>query len=68
MKNKILPPNSDEHTRRTFNRLGREEMKRKLLNDILVDLTICELEGWDKLEYLDEIKQLINGFYERNKK
>lgn len=68
MKNKILPPNSDEQTRRKFNQLGREEMKRKILADILVDLTICELEGWDKLEYLDEIKQLINGFYERNKK
>lgn len=43
-------------------------MKRKLLADILVDLTVCELEGWDKLEYLDEIKHLINGFYERNKR
>lgn len=68
MKKKILPPKSDEQTRRKFNQLSREEMKRKLLADILVDLTICEIEGWDKMEYLEEIKQLINGFYERNKK
>lgn len=68
MKTKILPPKSDEQTLRKFNKLCREEMKKKLLADILVDLTICELEGWDKLEYLDDIKDLINGFYERNKK
>lgn len=33
-----------------FNRLAREQMKHRLLADILVDMQVCELEGWDKLE------------------
>lgn len=46
---------------KALNRLAREKMKLRLLNDIMVDLTICQIEGWDKLEYLAELKELING-------
>lgn len=34
-------------------------MQEKLLNDVVVDLTICEIEGWDKTEYINELKELI---------
>lgn len=44
---------------RTVNELAREKFKRNLLNDILVDLTICEIEGWCKSEYIKELKDLI---------
>jgi len=37
-------------TRRVFNRLAREKMKLRLLADIRMDLMVCELEGWDKLD------------------
>lgn len=46
-------------TRRAFNRLAREKMKLRLLADIRMDLMVCELEGWDKLEYLDELLVLV---------
>ena len=46
-------------TRRAFNRLAREKMKLRLLADISMDLMICELEGWNKLEYLDELLALV---------
>ena len=46
-------------TRRAFNRLAREQMKLSLLADIRADLMVCELEGWDKLEYLDELLALL---------
>lgn len=46
-------------TRQSFNRLAREKMKLRLLADISLDLVICELEGWDKLEYLDELLALV---------
>lgn len=46
-------------TRRAFNRLAREKMKLLLLADIHADLMVCELEGWDKLEYLDELLALV---------
>lgn len=46
-------------TRRAFNRLAREKIKLRLLADIRMDLMVCELEGWDKLEYLDELLALV---------
>ncbi len=46
-------------TRRAFNRLAREKMKLRLLADIRMDLMVCELEGWDKVEYLDELLALV---------
>lgn len=46
-------------TRQAFNRLAREKMKLRLLADIRMDLMVCELEGWDKLEYLDELLALV---------
>lgn len=45
----------DEETRIAMNRLGREQMKQRLLADISVDLTVCGLEGWDITEYVDEL-------------
>lgn len=45
---------------RTVNELARERFKLKLLNDIRCDLMICELEGWGKMEYINEIRRLVN--------
>ena len=36
-------------------------MKRRILADIRADLMVCELERWDKLEYIEELTELING-------
>ena len=46
---------------RTVNDLAREKFKHRLMNDILVDLTICEIEGWCKREYINELKELLGG-------
>lgn len=35
-------------------------MKYRLLADIRFDLAVCEIEGWNKLEYLNELKSMIN--------
>ena len=29
---------------------------------------VCEVEGWDKKEYINEIKKLLNGINTSNKK
>ena len=66
-KRPALPPQAikkpiqtiDPNTPKTVNQLARAKFKAKLLNDILVDLTICELEGWDKMEYIQELQALI---------
>ena len=48
-------------TRRAFNRLAREKMKLRLLADIRMDLMVCELEGYSKLEYLALLQELRKG-------
>lgn len=58
----ILIPDNKE-TRKALNRKAREETKLKLLADIRLDMIICELEGWNKKEYLNELKELIDSFY-----
>lgn len=37
-------------------------MKLKLLADIRADLIVCDLEGWDKREYIKDLQQLLNHF------
>ena len=51
----------DCNVARQFNELARSKFKRMLLNEILVDIKICEIEGWAKTEYLNELKHLINN-------
>ena len=51
----------DENYTRTVNELARKKFEQKLLADIRVDLMVCEIEGWNKMEYLEELKSLING-------
>lgn len=50
----------DRDTALTLNRLGREQMKLRLLADIVVDLTVCELEGIDKREYVRELHAMLD--------
>lgn len=52
----------DTNCASTLNRLAREQMKLRLMQDIRMDLVVCEIEGWDKTEYLNELKELINSF------
>jgi len=42
-----------------LNRLAREQMKRRILADIAVDLTVCELEGLDTQEYVRELQAML---------
>lgn len=52
-------PDTSE-ARKRFNQLAREAEKLKILQFILADMTVCELEGWDKLEYIRELVQMLN--------
>ena len=52
----------DPEIRRALNDLARHKMILNLYNDIMVDLTICEIEGWDKMEYIRELQEVINHF------
>ena len=56
----------DNNYVKTVNELARQKFKQKLLSDILVDLMICEIEGWSKTEYLNELKELITNIGKNN--
>lgn len=47
---------------KTVNTLARMKFQEELLKEIRVDLMICEMEGWDKKEYIRELQNLLNSF------
>lgn len=48
---------------KSLNDLARHQMISKLLHDILIDLSVCELEGWDKKEYITMLHNEIDNLY-----
>lgn len=46
---------------KTVNCLARIKFKEQILKEIMFDLMVCEFENWDKKEYINEIKALINS-------
>ena len=54
-----------EYPARAVNELARKKFEQRLLNDIMVDLQICEIEGWCKMEYIRELRKLIAGIANR---
>ena len=53
-----------DETAMALNRLAREQMKCRLLQDIRVDLAVCEIEGWSQTEYINEIMTEVKGLAE----
>lgn len=49
-------------TPKALNDLARHQLILKLLQDIRTDMMICELEGWDKMEFINMLKEIINSF------
>lgn len=54
----------NKETAQALQRLCREQLKHRLMADILQDITVCRIEGWDYKEYLLELRDLINNFIE----
>lgn len=54
----------DEHpdTPKKMQELARHQMILRLYADILMDMQICEVEGWNKMEYIRMLQELINSF------
>ena len=59
----IIP---DKDTARALNDLARHTAIVRILNFIRIDMEIWEIEGWDKREYLNLIRQLLNSMGEQN--
>ena len=46
---------------KTVNDLARLKFKEQFLKEIMFDLMVCEIENWDKKEYINELKKMLNG-------
>lgn len=72
LREKSPPPKRiiviDGAYRKTLNDLARKRLEYRLLADIRCDLMVCELEGWDKKEYIKELVSLIRGMLKSDKK
>ena len=53
-------PDTSE-TRYQHQKLARLLMITRLEADILADMQICDIEGWDRMEYINMLKGLINS-------
>ena len=40
--------------------LARHQMIVKLYADILRDMKVCEIEGWDRMEYINMLRRALN--------
>ena len=58
-KNSTLQGLSKEE-RYQFNKLARLQNITKLEKDILFDLRVCQIEGWDCREYIRMIRDMLN--------
>lgn len=64
MSNVKLVPDTIE-TQKAFNRYAREQMKVRILTDVKADMMVCEINGWDKLEYLNELSEMLSDLLNR---
>ncbi|MBQ7212132.1 MAG: hypothetical protein IJS19_05655 [Muribaculaceae bacterium] len=55
----------DKDIAKPLNSLARHKMIVRLLADIALDLQVCELEGWDKREYIAMLHKEIDKFYQQ---
>lgn len=61
LKQKAIDDKPVEFPAKTVNQLARAKFKEQLLKEIMFDLMVCEVEKWDKREYINELKDLINS-------
>lgn len=51
---------AEKEVGRTLQLLARHRMIERLYQDILVDLVVCDIEGWDKMEYILQLRNLLD--------
>ena len=57
----------DSRTPKALNDLARHKMITRIEADILADMQVCQIEGWDKTEYIRMLYELVNHFMKKIK-
>lgn len=58
----------DKETSRALNDLARHQFITQMLADVLADMRVCEVEGWDKTEYIRILHTELDNFLRKVKK
>lgn len=66
MTSAVLDGNPE--TPRRLQELARHQFISNMLADILIDMTVCELEGWNKMEYIQQIYEEIAAFVKKTQR
>ena len=53
---------------RKLNECARQRMITRLLAYLLIDMQVCEIEGWDKKEYITQLHEEIDRLYQKIEK
>ena len=56
----------EEDVAKALNDLARHSMIERIYKDILVDIEVCKIEGWDPLEYIHILQKVLNHFKKKN--
>ena len=62
MKSSGLVVDNHPDTPRKLLELARHETITRLYADILADMAVCDIEGWDKMEFIRELQACLNRF------
>jgi len=57
MSGVIVP---DKQAAKALNDLARHQNILRILQDIRIDMEVCEVEGWDKTEYIRMIQKAVS--------
>lgn len=52
----------DPGVARTLQELARHKAIVHLYADILADMQVCRIEGWDETEYIRQLQELLSSF------
>jgi len=55
-----LTPSEIKVAAKITNDLARAKFKEKLLQELMVDLMVCKIEGWSITDYISDLKTLID--------
>ena len=45
---------------RKLQELARHQFITRMYKEILFDMQVCEIEGWDRMEFINQIKEALN--------
>ena len=56
-----MPDPDEKRACKLLNDAARHQMIERIYRDILFDMQVCEIEGWDKTEYIRLLRDKLNS-------